>query len=75
MANNVMGMFNTDKGKGQHLVGSNMKLAMDNINDSMSNIPQSELPPGESLQNSAASNLPPTKDGQRKTSALGSSST
>jgi hypothetical protein len=43
MANNVIGIFNTDKGKGQHMVNSNMKLGIDGINDSMSNIPNSEL--------------------------------
>lgn len=68
-------MFNTDKGKGQHLVGSNMKLGIDNINDSMSNIPASEMQPENTQSTAGAMSLPPTKDGQRKTSQLGSSST
>ena len=78
MANNMMGIFNTDKGKGIHLADSNMKLAAGgHINDSMSNIPQSDLGHGgiDAAAVGSNNNLPPTKDGARKTSALGSSST
>ena len=69
----MMGMFHTDKGKGQHLADSNTKHGGGyNISDSMSNIPASDFP-AESVPGN--NNLPPTKDGQRKTSALGTSST
>lgn len=77
MANNVMGMFHSNQSdkKGHSGVGmasgqiSNVKLN-DNTNDSMSNIPPSDLHV-ENLPSS--STLPPTKDGQRKTSTFGNS--
>lgn len=64
MANNVMGMFNADKVKGQHYDQNNLNVGMDNITDSISNIPGSEFHAANFGNN--INNLPPTKEGLRK---------
>ena len=70
MASNVMGMFNNNDKRN---LGNINKLTVDNTNDSISNIPASDL----QMENlpSSGNTLPPTKDGQRKPSTLGSSFT
>ena len=70
MASNVMGMFNNNDKRN---LGNINKLTVDNTNDSISNIPASDLQT-DNLPGSG-NTLPPTKDGQRKPSALGSSFT
>lgn len=68
MANNVMGMFNAEKVKGQHYDQNNLNVGMDNITDSISNIPGSEFQAANFGNN--INNLPPTKDGIRKQNTL-----
>lgn len=70
MANNVMGIFDK-KNQGNNNI---KQVIVNDTNDSMSNIPASDLQI-DNLPSQNQSTLPPTKDGQRKTSTLGSSFT